>query len=201
MHPWSTVNVDTSVFQVKKLPSTTVSLPDPRGALSRNVPSAAIASANAGIRCCITTSGQLPHGQQRRQYNSYTTEKKATIGRFAVESRVIAPRRKYSMKFKFDINESMVRRFKEALLEERCRKHELEGDSEIKKELHPRKRGRKVVLGEEMDAMVMCCIRRMRKKGCVINTAIVKAGARGTLMSQDWTRLAEFGGPATLTTT
>lgn len=186
-------------FQKDTRPPTTVSLPDPRGALSRNVPPAAIASANAEIRRCIATSGQFPHGQRRRHYNSYTPEQKATIGRFAVMNGVMAAKRRYSAEFRFDINESTVRRFKEAYLKERRRKRELEDGSEIK-ELHPRKRGRKVVLGEKMDAMVMCYIRRMREKGCVINTAIVKAGARGILMSQDRTRLAEFGGPATLTT-
>ena len=177
----------------------TVSLPDPKGALSRNVPSAAIVSANAEVRRCITTSRQLPHSQRRRHYNSYTPEQKATIGRFAVENRVMAVKRKYFTKFKFDINESKVQRFKEAYLKERRRKHELEDDSEIK-ELHPRKRGRKAVLGEKMDTTVVCYIRRMREKGCVINTAIVKAAARGILMSQNRTRLAEFGGLATLTT-
>ena len=34
----------------------------------------------------------------------------------------------------------------------------------------------------------------------VINTAVVISGARGILQSQDQTRLAEFGGPVTLTT-
>ena len=40
----------------------------------------------------------------------------------------------------------------------------------------------------------------MREKGGVVNTSIVKAAARGMLMSQERLRLAEFGGPATLTT-
>uniref|UniRef100_A0A1X7SG32 DDE-1 domain-containing protein n=1 Tax=Amphimedon queenslandica TaxID=400682 RepID=A0A1X7SG32_AMPQE len=40
----------------------------------------------------------------------------------------------------------------------------------------------------------------MREKGGVVNTSIVKAAAWGILMSQERLRLAEFGGPATLTT-
>ena len=51
-----------------------------------------------------------------------------------------------------------------------------------------------------MDGMVRAYITRMREKGCVINTSIVKAAARGILLSQEKSRLAEFGGPATLTT-
>ena len=49
-----------------------------------------------------------------------------------------------------------------------------------------------------MDAMVRCYINRMREKGGIINTSIVKAAARGILLSQERSRLAEFGGPATL---
>jgi hypothetical protein len=40
----------------------------------------------------------------------------------------------------------------------------------------------------------------MREKGAIINTNIVKTSARGIFLSQERSRLAEFGGPATLTT-
>ena len=40
----------------------------------------------------------------------------------------------------------------------------------------------------------------MRERGGVVNTSVVKAGARGKLLSNNKTMLAEFGGPATLTT-
>ena len=52
-----------------------------------------------------------------------------------------------------------------------------------------------------MDTMVQDYIRRLREKGCVINTAIVIAATKGILLSQDRTRLQEFGGPATLSPT
>ena len=62
-----------------------------------------------------------------------------------------------------------------------------------------KKRGRKFLLGEKMDSMVQQYIQRIREMGGVINTAIVISSAKGILMSQDRTRLVEFGGPATLT--
>ena len=112
----------------------------------------------------------------------------------------MAAKRKFSAKLKLNINESTVQCFKTAYLEEKRRKREFDGsDSEIK-ELHPRKRGRKVLLGEKMDTMVQCYITKMREKGGVVNTSIVKAGARGILMFQEKLMLAKFGGPATLTT-
>ena len=97
-----------------------------------------------------------------------------------------------------DINESSVRCFKEAYLKEKHRKHEAEEDGDIG-ELPVRKRGRKVMLADKMDEMVQQYIHKLREKGCCINTAIVISGARSILKSQDKMRLAEFGGPATLT--
>ena len=51
-----------------------------------------------------------------------------------------------------------------------------------------------------MDNMVQQYILKLRETGSVINTAFVISGARGILQFQDRTRLAKFGGPATLTT-
>ena len=104
-------------------------------------------------------------------------------------------KRKFSSKLQVDINESSVRCFKEAYLKE---KREAEEDGDIG-ELPVRKRGRKVMLADKMDEMVQQYIHKLRQKGCCINKAIVISGARGILKSQDKTRLAEFGGPATLT--
>ncbi len=103
----------------------------------------------------------------------------------------------FSIKFKMDINESSVRLFKGEYLKERRRKRE----DETVDHLPARNRGRKVVLGQKMDTMVQDYIRRLREKGCVINTAIVIAATKGILLSQDKTRLQEFGGPATLSPT
>lgn len=58
----------------------------------------------------------------------------------------------------------------------------------------------KVILEDNMDAMVRCYMTRMRERGGVINTSIVKAGACGILMSQERSMLADYGGPVTLTT-
>ena len=179
-----------------------VCLPDPRSSLSRCLSQAAIRSGNAEVRQCVTTSGQpvVQRSGQPQHYNSYIPSQKATIGKFAVENGVMAVKRKFSAKLKLNINKSTVRRFKTAYLEERRRKREFDdSDGEIK-ELHPRKRGREVLLGEKMDTMVQCYITKIREKGGVVNTCIVKAGARGILMSQEKSMLAEYGGPATLTT-
>uniref|UniRef100_A0A1X7V717 DUF4817 domain-containing protein n=1 Tax=Amphimedon queenslandica TaxID=400682 RepID=A0A1X7V717_AMPQE len=173
-------------------------LPDPSSSSSSNLPSAAIVLANAEVRRCVTKA--RPCG---RCYNSYTPEERATIARYAFRNGVMATKRNFFAKLNLKINESTVRRFKKAYIEERGSKRAVceDDDAEITK-LPPKKRGRKVLLGENMDSMgrSYAHVTRMREKGGVVNTSIVKAAARGILMSQERLRLAEFGGPATLTT-
>ena len=177
-----------------------INLPDPRGNLFGSVPTAAIASANTRIRQLMSQKQKHRQENRRGQYNTYTPEQRATVGKYAVEHGVVSAKRKFSLKFKIDINESTVRRFKTDYLHERRRKREADEEDEIEY-LPIKKRGRKVLIGQKMDAMVQDYIRKLREKGCVINTAIVTAAAKGILLSQDRTRLQEFGGPATLSPT
>ena len=169
-------------------------LPDPKGSLSQRIPPSTIASANQEIR-------QIVAQQQgsKGPYNKYSAKEKATIGKYALEYGVITAKRKFSKQFNININESTVRSFKTRYLKERRRRREEHEDDDCVEELPERKRGRKLLLGNKMDDMVQSYVCKLREKGCVIKTAIVKAAARGLLMSQDRTRLQEFGGPATLT--
>ena len=67
--------------------SNTVFLPDPRGSLSRSIPSSAIAAANSEIRCSMASQS---HPRQANQYNVYTPKQRATI---AVENVVVVAKR------------------------------------------------------------------------------------------------------------
>lgn len=109
--------------------SNTVFLPDPRGSLSRSIPSSAIVAANAEIRRSIHNRHSTPRGPKR--YNVYTPEQRATIGRYAVENSVMAAKRKFSNQLNTDINESTVRRFKRAYLKETHEKHQRQDDGEV----------------------------------------------------------------------
>ena len=185
-------------FQKNVSPNNSVDLPDPRGTLSRVIPSSAIALANEEIRRAVAVAQDLSQSH-RRHYNKYTLKEKATIGKFALEHGVLSAKRKFSRQLGQSINESTVRSFKNKFSKERSRRRAAGEDSDIE-ELPEKKRGRKLLLGVKMDDMVKNYICKLRDKGCIINTAIVKAAARGLLMSEDKTRLQEFGGPATLTT-
>ncbi|CAC5395017.1 unnamed protein product [Mytilus coruscus] len=56
------------------------------------------------------------------------------------------------------------------------------------------KRGRPLLLGQELDTKVQYLINELRSKGGNINTRIVKALAKGVVISQDRTLLRENGG-------
>ena len=94
-------------------------------------------------------------------------------------------------------DESAVRSFKKSYEEERARKRTA-GDACIIDELPPKKHGRSVIVGERMDAAIQNYILRVREGNDPVNTVVVIAGARRLLLSMDKTKLAEFGGPATL---
>ena len=104
---------------------------------ARSLPPSAIQSANKEVRC-VTASGSSV--QPACQYNTYTPSQKATIGIFTVENRVVAAKRKFSAKLNIKLNESTVRRFKNAYLQERQQKHDDESDTKVKK-LHPKNEG------------------------------------------------------------
>ena len=67
-------------------------------------------------------------------------------------------------------------------------------------ELHPKKKGRSLLLGKKLDNVVQEYILKLRERGCPINTHLIIAAARGIAQAMDRTRLAEYGGAATLTT-
>ena len=125
-------------------------LSDPRSSLLRSLPQAAIRSANAEVRWCVTLSATPVHRNQPRDYNSYTPRQKAAIGKYAIDTGVMAARRKFSALLKLDINESSLRHFKNVYLEEKRRKDECDdNDSEIEM-LLPHRRCKWAVRGGAM---------------------------------------------------
>lgn len=78
----------------------------------------------------------------------------------------------------------------------------IDTDSEIETEiLTPKKRGRKLLLGDELDNKVKRFVTTIRSSGGVVNTAIVKAAGRGVVLSVDRSLLRENGGHIEITRT
>ena len=64
--------------------------------------------------------------------------------------------------------------------------------------LPAKKWGRPVALGEDLDQQLQVYVCALRSAGAVVNTAIVRAAARGIVSSTNCSQLYEFGGHLTL---
>ncbi len=73
---------------------------------------------------------------------------------------------------------------------------ENEGDSsdEDIAELPPKKRGRPLLFGKNIDGQVQLYLHKIQENGGVVTASVIVAAARGIVMSRDCTHLAEFGG-------
>ncbi len=98
----------------------------------------------------------------------------------------------FTRKLNKTISESTVRSIQKSYQSEleRKRRH---GKDEI--ELLPiKKRGRSLLLGEDIDKRVQDYFKKVREGGGVVSARIVIAVARGLLLHSDRTKLVEFGG-------
>uniref|UniRef100_A0A1X7TMK7 Uncharacterized protein n=1 Tax=Amphimedon queenslandica TaxID=400682 RepID=A0A1X7TMK7_AMPQE len=123
-------------------------MPNPRGILSREVPSFAIVVANTEVR-------QFTSKSRRGSYHK--SKERANIGRYALSNGVQAAKLKFSREMKVKINESTVRLFKNQYkleLEAKRAGAEFEGRHTTISVLNVKKRGRKLLLGGKIDFMV-----------------------------------------------
>lgn len=87
------------------------------------------------------------------------------------------------------LNESTARGFKKDYLshvKSAVKQKLIDTDSEIETEvLTPKKRGRKLLLRDELDNKVKRFVTTIRSSGGVVNTAIVNTAGRGIVLSVD----------------
>ena len=67
--------------------------------------------------------------------------------------------------------------------------------------LQPKKRGRKLLLGEKLDSQVKVYTKCLRERGAIVNTAVVLGAAKGIVEKTDQMLLSENNGPIALTKT
>ena len=127
----------------------------------------------------------------------YSPKERAEIGRYAKLHGVAAAARYFSRQRGHTINESTIRSIANSYKVELSRKRAGEGEGDV--ELLPvKKRGRSLLIGEDIDAKVQAYIKRVRKGGGVVTARIAIAVAKGLLQSFNRSLLAEFGGPVEL---
>ena len=99
------------------------------------------------------------------------------------------------------MKETSVRRFKENYQDQLKESiHSLSSDlPNIVRELVPKKRGRPLLIGEELDEQVREYIRELRREGVVINSDVAIAVGTGIVMNSDANLLVANGGHIDLT--
>ena len=91
------------------------------------------------------------------------------------------------------MGESTVRSIRQAYEGELKRKRKKDDGQDLVS-LPMKKRGRSLLLGDDLDEKVQLYLKNVRKGGGVVSARIAMAAARGILLSYDKYRLAEFGG-------
>ena len=169
-----------------------IDLPNPEGLLKEEIRPSTIRDVNKKLSPVIQRELQPTGGRSREPYVKLTPEQKALIGRRAAEHGVTATIRYYSKRCEdTKLKEATVRRLKNNYLGElkrkRVRPHEIT-------ELPSKKRGRPLLLGEELDRKVKAYLLSLRSFGAVVNTAITLACAKGIVINEDASLLMSMVG-------
>ncbi len=163
----------------------TVIMPNPDGPLKYEIRPSTIREVNKKVSSIIVQSSSTAAGgtRPREPYIKLTPVQKAMIGRRAAEHGVTATIRYISKQYEdIDLKETTVQRLKNNYLSELKRKRV--EPCEIT-ELPSKKRGRPLLLGDELDKKVKAYLVSLRSCGAVVNTAITLASAQGIVINED----------------
>ena len=141
--------------------------------------------------------GSQPHSQRirKRKYTTtFTPEDRASIGKYTSKNGNAAAVKKF--KVTHEIGESTVRLFKKRYLEEVKKRENPEDEVRTLPKL---KRGRKVLLGEQLDSKVKNYVTALRSAGTPIGSSIVMAVGEGMVRAHDRTMLVQHGGHIQIT--
>ena len=167
------------------------SLPDPRGPLSDFIPTQAIAEANKEVEKVIAED------TKRGSYTKYSAVDRAKIGKYACQHGAAAAARHFTRKFKKRVSESTVKSIKQGYIKELLKRPRADDGEELMA-FPAKKRGRKLLLGDDLDHKVQVYLKKVRERGGAVSARIVMAAARGILLKCNRSMLVEFGGPIQL---
>ena len=145
----------------------------------------------------VTTSETTPAAANRRgAYLKISAKDKAVIGEYASKNGVAAAIRHFKKTERFlSLKETSVCGWRDAYCRELATQSRKRSGSPISVvELPVKRRGRPLLLGEEMEREVQSFIKSSRELGIAVSTAVVMATARGVVISHDANLLAENGG-------
>ena len=169
-------------------------LPNPNGYLSKVIPSSSIIAANEAVKHAVSQTTKT-----RGPYVQFTAEEKARMGKRAAECGIASTVRYFNKIYSDrEVKESSVRTWMNKYKDEISKRKR--GEIDIN-ELPDKKRGRRLLLGEELDRQVQLYILDLRDNGAVINSTITMAVAQGIINNFDSNLLLENGEHINLTKT
>ena len=168
-------------------------LPDPKGPLASSVSSQAIAEANRQVQKAMGESSAT--GKKRGTYTKYTATQCSETGKYSCQHGAAAAARHFSRKLESKVSATIVKSIKKAYVEEmRKRPRSDDGEEEISV-LPVKKRGTKLLLGDDLDQKVQIYLRKVREGEGAVSSRIVIAAARGIVLKYNPSMLAELGDP------
>ena len=146
--------------------------------MNSQVSATAIAAANKEVEKAME-SDRTPRGK-RGPYKRYCLSLRAEIAKYACMHGAAAAARRFSETLGKSVSENTIKSVKKAYVEEmRNRPRDKAVDH-----LPPKKRGRKVMLGSEVDEKVQVYIRYVREGGGSISPKLVKQVLRASFSPQ-----------------
>jgi len=184
-----------ALLQYFKLKKERQHLPDPNCPLSRKVPSSDIPAANAYVSKLLdsktsnASNGECSLTATRSPYSVFTAAQKYEIGKRTAETGTMAAIRYYAKHYPdLSLKETLVRWFKDKYQDEVKKSIHSSTSAESPlavKDLVPKKRGRPLLIGEELDEQVKEYRRELRREGVVINSNVAIAVGSGVVMNSD----------------
>ena len=133
-------------------------------------------------------------GSKRGDYAVISAENKARIARYASENGVTASLRHFKRSGEFkDLKEATVRGWVKRFKSELSSLGTASSSTDIS-ELNEKKRGRPLLVGEDVESYVKQFLRGVRDRGGVVNTTITLAAAKDIILAKDSNLLTENGG-------
>lgn len=145
-------------------------LPDPTGPLSDVLSIGAIKDANEAVRA-------VKQPKTRGVYSKISPENQAAVAKYAIEHGNKAAVRHFGRKLDVDLKASSVATWKSKYLSEMQRKINAGDDDKEVTSLPVKKRGRPLLLGEDLDEKVKRYVVAIRNNGGIVTTAITFAAA------------------------
>ena len=178
-------------------------LPDPEGPLSDVLPSSTIKAANDAVLATSRQLKQAPKSSKLKRGPYVTlTGVQAQVARYAFLHGNQAAIRRYNDEYSTDIKDSSLSTRKSKYVEEFSYKRDAEEFEEngdiVVHSIPQKKRGRPLLLGNELDDRVKRYIKDVRAAGTPIDTTVVMASGE-TIVRTDKKLLKENGGPINIT--